>query len=178
MSSDSPIVAESSYENETLSWSHHTIKDEDIITVVDAQDNNGGFKIISLKPAQDDSSFELRITPAAILPKELLDRWLFAGLPEYLREDHLYTLVSTRSGTGLADAFSVLLQTILETVGIPASKQTRVETKSGDSIKDFVTTTLLPSANHGRKQTVILLTGDGGIVESINAIEQSGKRSR
>lgn len=179
MSAESPIVAESSYSEGVLSSSTYSINDEDIIAVVEAGGSSGGFKILSLRPTTDDDSpFELRITPATILPKEFLDRWLYPELPSYLQEDHLYTLISTRSGTGLATVFSVVLQTVLEAVGVPATKQTLVETQSSDSIKDFTTTTLLPNANHGRKQTVLLLSGDGGIVEVINAIGQSGQRSR
>lgn len=178
MAAESPVVAESSYADGVLCWSSYTIKDEDIIAVVEAGTSSGGFKILSLKPAQDDSPFELRITPAAILPKEFLDRWLYAGLPSYLEDGQLYTLVSTKSGTGLATVFSVVLQTVLEAVGIPAPKQTLVETKNSDSVKDFVISTLLPNANYGRKQTAIFLSGDGGIVDTINAVEQSGQRSR
>lgn len=159
---DMPIVMESTYSNGTLEWGGYTIKDEDMITVVEGE---AGYGVLS------SSELELRITPASMLPKEFLDRWLFRGLPAYLQEE-VYILVSIRSGTGLAEKFLDVLLPILDAIGV---KRTVVSTKNAESVKEFVRGTLLPAANDGKKQTVVMLSGDGGIVDSINSL---GERSK
>jgi len=176
MSRDAPIVMESSYSNGILEWGAgaYTVKDEDIITVVEDGGSSGGYKILSLQVVEENQPFELRETPASILPKDFLDQWLSQGLPSYLQEGNEVTiLVSTRSGTGLALTFlEVLLQPVLDAIGLPESRRTVIHTRSAQSLKEFVAGTLQPAANGGNKQTVLMLSGDGGIVDSINPLSE------
>lgn len=162
LSTDAPIVTESTYSDGKLAWGVYTIEDNDLITVVE---DKAGYNVLSL------NELELRITPASILPKEFLDQWLYTGLPAYLQEE-VYILVSIQSGTGLAEKFLDVLLPVLDAVGV---KRTVVSTTSAESVKDFVKGTLLPAANDGNKQTVIMLSGDGGVVDSINSL---GERSQ
>lgn len=181
MTAETSVAVEGSSPSEpTASTNTHNLNNEDsIIAVVeDGNSNIKGYRVLSLGPTDNSKPFELQVTPAATLPIEFVDRWFLTGLPTHLGEGQVFVLVSTQSGTGLASDFSVIVQKVLEEAGLPVSQQTIVRTQNAESVKDFVTTTLLPGANYGRKQTVVLLSGDGGIVESINAIEHAGQRSR
>lgn len=143
--------------NGMLAHGGNTIIEECVITVVKAET---GYKVLSLK------EFELHTTSSPSLPKEFLDRWAFKGLPAYLRRE-VYILVSVRSGTGLAEKFLEVLLPVLDAVGV---KGNIILTKSAESVKEFVKETLLPAANDGKKQTVLMLSGDGGVVDSINSL--------
>ncbi len=121
--------------------------------------------------------FKLRTTNAMILPQTFLDKFLFHDLPSYLKVP-TYVLISTLSGTGLAAAFfDKVLHPLFRALGLEDSKYTIVKTKSADSVKDLTRFNLFDVANEGKEQTVILLSGDGGIVDTINALEEK-ERSR
>jgi hypothetical protein len=53
-----------------------------------------------------------------------------------------------------------------------------VRTSSAESVVEFARSTLLVAANQGRKQTVLMLSGDGGMVDTINGLLESGHQSR
>ncbi|KKY27071.1 putative glycogen synthase kinase mutation revertant [Phaeomoniella chlamydospora] len=79
--------------------------------------------------------------------------------------------ISTYSGTGEAVAFyENALQPLLAAFG--AKDYQRLETSSAESIKEFCNEILVPRANAGIDQTVILLSGDGGPVDMINALAE------
>ena len=163
---DAPIVTECTYSRGILSWAGNTIKDEDLITVIEG---GSGYQVLSLK-----GEIELQNTPASILPKEFLDQWLYGGLPSFLEGD-VYVLVSVRSGTGLAMKFLEVLLPVLEAIGVPEARRIVMPTKNAESVKEFVKGTLLPAANEGTEQTVLMLSGDGGIVDSINCLADRSK---
>jgi hypothetical protein len=171
-----------SYADGVLRWDNQSIKDEEIITVLQGDDSTGnGFKIASMRQGEDNTSFELRTAASTNPPQQFLNRWRFTGLPTYLDPNvtEIYVLVSTKSGTGLAIAFwEQLLKPFLALVGLSSSSLNVIQTESAETVRNFVKDTLLPKANQGTQQTVILLSGDGGIVDSVNAIEGVDNRSR
>jgi diacylglycerol kinase family enzyme len=167
-----------SYRGGALAWGSSELKDEDIIVVTKVE-GSIGHTIFSLAPEAGDSPFELRTTRATLLPQAFLDRYLFEALPSYLLTDHIHVLISTLSGTGLAPAFfDSILHPVLRAIGLADSKYTVIRTKSAESVKDFARSTLLVAANQGQKQTVLMLSGDGGMVDTINGLMESGERSR
>lgn len=166
------------YHNGTLTGRSSELKDEDIIAVVKVE---GGIAhtILSLAPEAGEKHFDLRTTRATLLPQAFLDRFLFERLPTHLQTDHIHVLISTLSGTGLSPAFfDGVLQPVLRAIGLAESSYSVIQTSSAESVKEFARTTLLPAANGGQKQTVLMLSGDGGMVDTINGLMEGEKRSR
>jgi hypothetical protein len=167
-----------SYRNGALAWASSSLKDEDIITVTRA--SNIEHTIFSLAPADDKKPFELRTTNATTLPQAFLDKHLFQALPSHLQPDNnIHVLISTLSGTGLSpEFFDEVLHPILRAIGLVDSQYHVVRTSSAESVVEFARSTLLVAANQGRKQTVVMLSGDGGMVDTINGLLEGGHRSR
>jgi hypothetical protein len=162
-----------SYRDGVLAWGPSELRDENIITVTKV-DGSIGHTILSLAPESADSPFELRTTRATLLPQSFLDRYLSKGLPSYLRIDHIHVLVSTLSGTGLAPAFfDDILHPVLQAIGLPDSAYSVTRTKSAASVQEFARSALLVAANRGQRQTVLMLSGDGGMVDTINGLMES-----
>ncbi|KAH8651904.1 ATP-NAD kinase-like domain-containing protein [Tricladium varicosporioides] len=170
-----------SYRKGELAWGSYKLKDEDIITVVGVRGSNVGHTIFSLIPIDGESEkpFELRTTNATLLPEAFLDKFLLQDLPSHLNPSvNLQVLISTLSGTGLAPAFyDDILHPLLKNIGLTDSSYTVVQTKSPESVMEFARSSLFGSANEGKKQTVLMLSGDGGIVDTINGLLESGNRS-
>jgi diacylglycerol kinase family enzyme len=167
-----------SYRNGVLSWGTSELRDEDIIVATTVK-GSIAHTIFSLASDTGKSPFELRTTRATLLPQAFLDQYLFNSLPSYLLTDHIHVLISTLSGIGLAPAFfDDVLHPLLRAIGLADSAYSVIRTKSAESVKEFARSTLLVAANEGKKQTVLMLSGDGGMVDTINGLMESGKRSR
>jgi hypothetical protein len=175
------------YRDGQLSWSSYAIKDENVIIVTPAKEAIA-YIIWSLAPAETPSdstpaprAFELEITHSINFPQQFLDKHLFKGLPPQLdpKSNEIYVLISTSSGTGLSSSFfDEILQDILRAVGLGESDYNVVRTSSAESVKEFARTTLLAKGNKGEKQTVLMLSGDGGIVDTINELLENEGRSK
>jgi diacylglycerol kinase family enzyme len=168
-----------SYRDGVLSWGSSKLRDADIITVTKIEDNVG-HTIFSLIPEPGEKPFELRTTNATLLPEDFLEQFLFKALPSHLQSGNdIHVLISTLSGTGLAPAFfDEVLHPVLRAIGLPDSRYSVTRTKSAESVKEFARSTLLVAANRGQKQTVLMLSGDGGMVDTINGLMERGQRSR
>lgn len=80
----------------------------------------------------------------------------------------VHVIVSTAAGTGRALAFyEQVLKHLLDLLNVK-SYETHT-TSSASSISEFATQVLLPLALEGKAQTVILLSGDGGLVDMIKS---------
>lgn len=84
----------------------------------------------------------------------------------------LHVIVSPLSGGGHAnDCFDNLVRPFLKSLRLEEHKDYQVHhTTSPHSITTFTQVHLLPQANAGSAQTVLLLTGDGGIVDIVNIL--------
>lgn len=114
-----------------------------------------------------------------------------ADLPEAVREDFpspvsmfkdrdfIDVFVSTRSGTGLAgNVWKQLIQPAFSWCGLDLDKHYAVHlTTSETTVNELTQQVLLPRANEGKKQTLVLLSGDGGMVDVINTLI-AGPRSK
>lgn len=168
------------YRDGALTWGTSTLKDGDIVTVTKDGD---AYTVFSLAPADPDAtgrSFELRTTHATTLPKEFLDKYIFQTLPNYLLSPNtLHVLISTLSGTGLAPQFfDEVLHPLLKAIGLADEDYVVLRTTSTESVKEFAQSLLLLEANAGSRQTVLMLSGDGGMVDTINGLLEEGPRSR
>jgi hypothetical protein len=172
-----------SYQDGALSWGDGSSKliDENIICVMALQDSSIAHSIFSLAPIEEGSQkpFELRITNTTLLPQDFLEQHLFKDLPAYLQPDNdIHVLISNLSGTGLAPSFfDDVLHPILLAIGLADSQYTVSKTTDAKSIIQFSRNELLPAAIKGRQQTVLMLSGDGGLVDTINGLLETGKPS-
>ncbi|TKA21637.1 hypothetical protein B0A50_08833, partial [Salinomyces thailandicus] len=91
---------------------------------------------------------------------------------------NLHIVVSIGSGTGQALAVcQKMLKPMLKHVCSPSEENYALHvTTSETTITDLTQNTFLPQANQGIAQTIILLSGDGGIVDIINAILSSERK--
>ncbi|PSS12292.1 hypothetical protein M430DRAFT_144441 [Amorphotheca resinae ATCC 22711] len=173
------------YQDGQLTWSDGKLRDEDIIAVTSTDGSDIRHAVWSLAPTDTTTSptqspFELRATSATNLPANFLERYLLRALPDPLNPEgsDIHVLVSTLSGTGLAlGFFEKVLQPLLRAIGLADSKYNVLRTKSAASVKEFAQSTLLVNANKGKKQTVLMLSGDGGIVDTINGLLENGNFS-
>lgn len=166
------------YRDGQLVWDNGKLADEDIVVITNSDNDENERVIWSLAPVDpasepDKATFALERTSASAIPRDFLERHVFQALPEHLDPDthNLYVLISTRSGTGLAlDFFHETLRPLLQAIGLAESKYEVVQTENAKSVKTFARSTLLKNANKGTKQTLLLLSGDGGIVDTVNGL--------
>ena len=99
----------------------------------------------------------------------------FVELPPHLQvtqagnsvSTEIHVVISTRSGTGLAeDFFSKVVQPLLATLGLDGSYQVH-KTTSEKTISELAESLFLPQAKSGILQTIVLLSGDGYVCLSI-----------
>ncbi|QIW95207.1 hypothetical protein AMS68_000725 [Peltaster fructicola] len=81
----------------------------------------------------------------------------------------LHVVVSVGSGTGQAKAvFENALQPLLQRL-VPERYEVHFTT-SADTITELTLSRFLPTANAGHEQVIVLLSGDGGLVDVLNAL--------
>lgn len=109
------------------------------------------------------------------LPAQLVDMFAVKQVPRHLRlkgrdgKVGLYVIISTMSGTQQATAlYERAVKPLLEELG--AKGYELHKTASEHTIEQLTKSTIIPRANEGWEQTVILLSGDGGLVDMINAM--------
>ncbi|KAI5782738.1 ATP-NAD kinase-like domain-containing protein [Geopyxis carbonaria] len=111
---------------------------------------------------------ELHQVPITAPPAALLSRYLFTELPSHLSPDSADTtiIVSTASGRGSAGTFyTAVLEPLLRLLAQSLSPSV-VHTTSASSIAD----TIAPLAAKEKQQTILLLSGDTGINDALNAL--------
>jgi len=171
-------------------------KDEEIVFVAETPRGvETEFLVCTLREHPDDAShpFTFDLSTYAEVPRDVLDRHLLKAFPGALTEDELHVIVSTRSGTGQAERFySDVLRVLLEKLGLHSSapQETRgspskasssprtyhlLVTQSSQSIKEFAQelwksegVRRAGSAVETRNRSIVLLSGDGGIVDLLN----------
>ncbi|KAJ2898293.1 uncharacterized protein MKZ38_004018 [Zalerion maritima] len=152
------------------------IKEDEVVMVVPCGIPGVHNTTFTLSVVPDDSNdhgmpfiHKRRYGPGDIFPEYVVDP---SRLPAYLKTD-LHVVVSTRSGTGKAEAFYDVLKVYLEAVGIHErgtqegnqNEYNVVVTSHPGSVQEFARSTL---SNCTRPTTVILLSGDGGVVDLLN----------
>ncbi|KAI4182551.1 MAG: hypothetical protein L6R41_005916 [Letrouitia leprolyta] len=112
------------------------------------------------------------------LPLEYLRAHYLGTVPEHLKvspeadgSPNLHVIISVRSGVGEAQRFfdDVLIEA-LSTIGLRQEAYNVHTTTSENTITEITEQILLPRANKGIPQTILLLSGDGGIVDIVNTL--------
>ncbi|KAI1459348.1 ATP-NAD kinase-like domain-containing protein [Annulohypoxylon moriforme] len=166
-----------------------SVKTEEIALIVrqsQGTDNLNSYNIYSLQEETGGGPlFNLSKAQVTTVPQILLDEFLNEEVPEYLRSGpsrHVHVVVSTGSGTGLALKFyNSVLRPLLNDLGIHAldssadlveqSKSNNynlVITQHANSVCDFAES-LEGSSEDAIQHTILLLGGDGGVVDLLNA---------
>ena len=113
------------------------------------------------------------------LPESFLKEFLVPGLPKHLSvvsadgNCNIHVFISVKSGTcQAATFFNQVIEKGLHALGLSQDQYEVHETSSEESIRNLAFDILAPRANAGYAQTVLLLSGDGGMVDIVNALFQ------
>ncbi|ROT40579.1 TRM-domain-containing protein [Sodiomyces alkalinus F11] len=132
--------------------------------------------------------YTLHLIQTDHVPNSLLDSHLISGLPNHLSPEHaIHIIVSTKAGTGLALAcwetvvrplLKLLFSSIPTGLGDENGDGERyhvLTTRSAQSIKQFAKSlcSRRQSATTTHPETIILLSGDGGVIDLLNGREDT-----
>lgn len=172
------------------SW-HETISDRNVIAVVDEKrdgENSTNHQQILLLSKIPGAQYKFEDVQVTNLPQSFIDANVIAPRSEHLITSRstaknggcvtsLYIIISIGSGTGEAqDFFDDVIKPALSASGIQPFSYYVHTTDSNKSIETFISAVILPRANEGVSQTILLLSGDGGVVDTVNVL-LSSKRS-
>jgi diacylglycerol kinase family enzyme len=98
--------------------------------------------------------------------------WGFLPDPARSQSPHRHIIVSTGSGTGFASQFyDQIVKPLLGLFQLTQNKDyTLHTTTSVASVTTLVEDIFLPTANRGQAQSIVLLSGDGGVLDIVNAL--------
>ena len=173
------------YEGSSISFDHILAiipceKDDDqhtILHVVENASSKSADKQVALHPQELHvnglaTDFIWRFSPSQSSP------WLkaFDAADSNVRR---HVVISGGSGTGLASAmWEHLVKPVLAFGGLIEQDYAVHATTSASSITELVKSSILPAANQGIAQHILLLSGDGGVVDIVNtllSLSPSGK---
>ena len=124
------------------------------------------------------NTFAFEAVPATGLPDSFLANHLGPSRPPCIHvpstagKPNFHIVISVRSGLGEAEQFfASVVRPALATYGIQESQYHVVTTGSENSITELARDTILPRARAGIQQTILLLSGDGGIVDFVNVFQ-------
>jgi len=147
----------------------HKRPEHDIVYALDANE-----------PGKQDKPPRVCSITAPKLPDEFLHDYgyEFASHDEkqerFTKEQppNTHVIVSTLSGISLAKEFyERAVQRILTYLGLKEEEDYALHyTQSVKTIMNLTTSVFLPRANQGTRQNIILLSGDGGVIDIINAL--------
>ncbi|ODM17122.1 hypothetical protein SI65_07521 [Aspergillus cristatus] len=122
----------------------------------------------------DDRVRLVRISTGS-LPSTLLSQYLYKELPRHLSSlSRIHVVISTGSGAGKAKSlYQDVLQPFLSYLGLTTCEVH--ETQSSQTITELAHSKFIPCAQTGIDQTIILLSGDGGLVDIVDAFYNSSE---
>ncbi|KAE8348066.1 ATP-NAD kinase-like domain-containing protein [Aspergillus coremiiformis] len=146
---------------------------DDIVSVLPL--SGDGYKLLFLQKRSDDPKTKdcmcLESIRLKSLSSTLRSQYLCTELPNHLRHDRseIRIVLSTVSGIGSARTFhNNILQPFLLHLGVCHFKV--YETLSPQTITELCNSQFIPCAEAGIHQTIILLSGDGGLADVIDAL--------
>ena len=166
------------------------IDGKDIIAILDDQSNAGpdnhSFHVYFISTDVSESQHKetasgprMGSISAANGPVDVLNFHRVSALPRHLLqtawdEPDIHVVISTLSGSSQAASyFSSVVQplfTALKSLHFPLGSYSVHHTQSAETVSQLTTTRILPRAQQGFSQTIILLSGDGGVHDLINAL--------
>jgi diacylglycerol kinase family enzyme len=135
-----------------------------------------GTKTLRIRPSATDSALPtLLVLPGEDVPPANPSWRVDPSLLDPAHFKHIHVIVSALSGTHLAPKFhhDLLLPTLKE-LGI-LSRCTITHTTSPTSVTGLAALQIAPAAARGEPQLLILLSGDGGVSDLLNALLPPGE---
>lgn len=185
---------EFAYENSTLTWTttqgtnegvssvegRHAILESDVLVIIPTSSTPPAYTVYTVLaisspentalPVPDVKLHETELSdpPEAFVSKHLLSK----STPHLsLPAEDIHVVISSKSGTGKAAGFfESVLQPALKVLGLGEGGYQVVRTTSHETITELAEGKLRGKASKGVRQTVILLSGDGGVVELLNGL--------
>lgn len=154
---------------------------EDLLCVVRPAQNGSYIRCtLSEDPENKESPFSIHFSSLEASPED--GQFVLSELPRHLSpadDVSVDVIVSTRSGTGQSHHFweavlEPLLAKISEQLGVSGNISNAVITQDAHSVANFARDL---AAKTTPRKTVILLSGDGGIVDIINNYHSSSQSS-
>ena len=130
---------------------------------------------------KEETHYEVQRVRVSNLPERILKEYLITSIPRHLSVSqnsetgpNIHALVSTRAGICEAERFfNDVVRDVFDSLGLSKKDYEVHYTTSDQTVKEFTSNILLPRANAGIAQTVLLLSGDGGIVDVVNVLLQA-----
>ncbi|KAL4975512.1 ATP-NAD kinase-like domain-containing protein [Aspergillus desertorum] len=145
----------------------------DILCILSEGKDSQRYSVVFLEEAGSSRPPPIlgRIHLETALPTVLFDH-LVTEIPGHLN-NKCHVVISTASGTGTARVLFGIVQQLLAWIGL---NQYEVhETQSPQTITELCHSLFIPQAEAGVPQTVILLSGDGGLCDIIDAFHGTPK---
>lgn len=186
---------EFNYENNTLTWKTPpgtndegvsnsadkvTILKSDLLAITPSSSTPPAYAVYTIQTIDSPENtalpvpdVELHKTELIGAPKAFISSYLSNSPTPHLSlpAEDIYVIISSKSGTGKAAAFfENVLKPALKVLGLGEDGYQVVLTTSNESITELAEGTLRGKAGRGVRQTVILLSGDGGVVELLNGL--------
>ncbi|RJE20188.1 Diacylglycerol kinase catalytic domain protein [Aspergillus sclerotialis] len=145
-----------------------------ICVLPDPEQSRCRYKLLFLQrrsESQEVCTFleSIRVT---YIPSTILSVYLFRDIPPHFQGRNVHVVISTASGTGKGkNVFHNVLQPFLSHLKLDNYKLH--ETQSPNTISELANSTFLPCARTGIPQTIVLFSGDGGLVDIVNAFHTS-----
>ena len=166
------------------SW-HESILDRSVIAVIggkeDGECNSKNNQILLLSELPE-ASHKFEAIEVTNLPQPFIDANVISHYFDRLvlsrstsegggSGPNLHVVISTGSGTGEAqEFFDHVVKPAFTASGLQPFSYYIHTTDSDQSIARFISAVILPRANEGISQTVLLLSGDGGVIDTINVL--------
>ena len=172
---------------------NETIPNRAVIAVIDGKrDGEFGYKNqhILLLSKDPDAIYKFEDVEATNLPQSFIDANIISPRFEQLIPSRctpkgsdsvpsFYVVISIGSGIGEAQGFfDNVIKPALTASGLQPFSYYVHTTDSSKSIATFISAVILPRANEGVPQTVMLLSGDGGVVDAVNVLLSSERSSQ
>lgn len=178
------------YQNGALKWTkileinngipeEGSISDNNVLMVIGSSSTSPVYTVYSIAPLSSSldalpvPDVELRQTTLTSPPQDFLSKHLFRELSPHLSlpAENIHVIISSKSGTGRAPAFfAENLKPALRAIGLGEPDYQVMRTDSQESINQLASRTLRDRASKGVCQTVLLLSGDGGVVDLLNGL--------
>ncbi|CAG8392911.1 unnamed protein product [Penicillium salamii] len=139
---------------------------DDILCVVT---NPSGYSVLFFH--QDLERVYLKKLEITSLPTELVP--FETTIPPHLRDATVHVVIST--GSGIGKAKTIYQDTVLPFLTYLGIDHFAHETEDTQTVSHLARTQFLEQANQGIPQTIILLSGDGGLVDILDVFYRSNR---
>ncbi|RMJ24840.1 hypothetical protein PHISP_04285 [Aspergillus sp. HF37] len=157
------------------SQSRQSIPVDNVVCVVpDSQEQKPGtgYRVLYLQEHDAEQEPRLESVTVTSVPPAL-SAHLLRDTPRHLQNTAIHVVISTGSGIGRTKStHHHTVHPLLAHLGLD-TKYVLHETQSPHTITHLTRTSFLPAARAGTPQTIILLAGDGGLVDLVNVFHGS-----